>query len=347
MNEQIIKVLDMPAAWTAADYASKDTFAVDLKPSQLEAIGKQLANFKSKGGDLQSINSESFPLHEIESDIVVWRQEVREGCGMILIRGVPVESIPLEDLKLMYLGLGTHFGRPVSQNNLGDLVGDVFNIGNRDRNERAYRSSRELSLHTDRADHIAMLCIRPAISGGLSGYASGITIHNIMLQERPDLLSILYNGFYLHRFGEQWPGEPLVTNCRIPVFSVMDNIPSVIFIRGYIDLAVDEGHVTLTDLEQEALAYMDEVSNRSEVRIDFLMEPGEMMFVNNCLIMHSRTEFEDSADPALKRHLLRLWLREDDRPASKGVLMHKGISGIEKQDGKGTYYNGDKTTPPG
>ena len=129
-----------------------------------------------------------------------------------------------------------------------------------------------------------------------------------------------------------------MTSVRIPVFSVVDNVPSVIFIRGYIDLAIDEGHVTLSDKEKEALNYMDEVCSRPDIRFEFLMEPGEMLFVNNCLIMHSRTQFEDSPDPALKRHLLRLWLRQDDRPASKGVLMHKGKSGIEKQEGKGTYY---------
>ena len=50
---------------------------------------------------------------------------------------------------------------------------------------------------------------------------------------------------------------------------------------------------------------------------------------------------EDSDDPALRRHLLRLWLREDDRPAANGVLLHKGKAGIEKREGKGTYYNND------
>ena len=70
------------------------------------------------------------------------------------------------------------------------------------------------------------------------------------------------------------------------------------------------------------------------------MEPGELLFVNNCLILHTRTAFEDSADPALRRHLLRLWLRQDERPASEGALAHKGKAGIEKQNGKGTYYIG-------
>ena len=125
-----------------------------------------------------------------------------------------------------------------------------------------------------------------------------------MLKERPDLLSHLYNGFHHHRFGEQPAGEPLVTRERIPIFSVTDGVPSVIFIRGYINLAVDEGHVTLSDGELEALNYMESVSNRQNVRLDFLMEPGELLFVNNCLILHTRTEFQDADEPTKRRHLM-------------------------------------------
>ncbi len=133
-----------------------------------------------------------------------------------------------------------------------------------------------------------------------------------------------------------------MTRERIPIFSVTDGVPSVIYIRGYIDLAVEEGHVTLADAELEALNYLDEVANRPEVRLEFMMEAGDLAFINNCLILHTRTEFEDSDDPARKRHLMRLWLREDERPAAEGVILHKGKAGILKQEGKGTYYTGGK-----
>ena len=341
MSAPAIQAFDSPAAWRPGDYPTKDTFAIDLEPRHIAALEAELARFKATGGGHADLNPETFPLSEIAEDVADWRQEVHKGRGMILLRGVPVDRIGVDDLKLIYLGLGSHFGRPVSQSNMGDLVGDVMNIGDKDPKERAYRSSRELMLHTDRADHIAMLCIRPAIEGGYSGYASALTIHNVMLRERPDLLPHLYNGFHHHRFGEQPPGEPIVTRERIPIFSITDGVPSVIFIRGYINLAVDEGHVEMSEGEREALNFMEEISNRPDVRLDFMMEPGDLLFVNNCLILHTRTAFEDSDDPALRRHLLRLWLREDDRPAADGVLLHKGKAGIEKREGKGTYYNND------
>lgn len=37
---------------------------------------------------------------------------------------------------------------------------------------------------------------------------------------------------------------------------------------------------------------------------------GDMRFINNFSILHSRDEFQDSARN--KRHVLRLWLRNDD-----------------------------------
>ena len=343
MSRTQIQPFDHPAAWTVADLvgagcAGKNGFAIDLAPRHIAALEAGLGRLKSAATDHAGVNPETFPLSAIAEDVAAWSRQVRTGRGIVLLRGLPVERYDLDDLKVLYLGLGSHFGRPVSQSNMGDLIGDVVNIGGKDRRERAYRNSRELKLHTDRCDHLAMLCIRSAIEGGVSGYASALTIHNLMLAERPDLLRHLYDGYYHHRFGEQLPGEPPVTARRIPIFSVTDAVPSVIYIRGYIDLAVEEGHVALRDSELEAIDYMDSVADRPDVRLNFTMEPGEIILTNNCLLLHTRTAFEDSDDPAIKRHLLRLWLREDGRPMAPGVKLHKGTAGIEKQAGKGTYY---------
>ncbi len=333
---------DHPAAWKATDFASKDDFSIDLTRRHIAALERALAGLKGAVNDHGAITSATFPLDELGEDLEAWRATVLRGRGLLLLRGLPVERYELDDLRRLYLGLGCHFGRPVSQSTMGDLVGDVVNIGGKDRRERAYRNSRELALHTDRCDHIAMLCIRPAAEGGLSGYASALTIHNEILRERPDLLGHLYRGFHHHRFGEQQPGDPLVTAARIPIFSETDGVPSAIYIRGYIDLALEEGHAELSAAELEALDLMDEIANRPAVRLDLRLESGEINFTNNCLLLHTRTAFEDSPDPALKRHLLRLWLREDGRPMAPGVMLHKGTAGIEARPDKTTYY-----TPPG
>ena len=344
-----VSAIDHPAAWKTTDFAAKDDLVVELATRHVEALRAEVERCRPVLEDPAKVSPERFPLAAIGDDIAAWRAEVRSGRGILILRGIPVESLSPEDLRLMYLGLGSHFGRPVSQSNMGDLIGEVFDVGGKDRRERAYRNSRALALHTDRCDHLAMLCIRPAAEGGLSGYASALTIHNIMLAERPDLLEPLYRGYFLHRFGEQPPGEPPITVERVPIFSVTDGVPSVIYIRGYINLADEEGLVSLSDAEREALDVMDEVSSRPDVRLDLRLEPGEICLTNNCLLLHTRTAFEDAPDPARKRHLLRLWLREDGRPMASGVRLHKGRDGIEPLAGKGTYYTpprGNRARPP-
>jgi len=330
-----------PAAWKATDFASKKDLTVELDGRHLAALEAGLAALKAETLEHGAVTPQRFPLGRIADDVAAWREEVQRGRGLLILGGFPVRDMEPKDLRLMYLDLGSHFGRPTSQSSLGDLIGDVVNVGGDDKQERAYRNSRRLKLHTDRCDHLAMLCIRPALSGGLSGYASGLTAHNIVLEERPDLAEVLYRGYHHHRFGEQAPGEPLVTAERVPIFSVTNGVPSVILIRGYIDLAADEGHVRLSDAELEALDFLESVTERPEVKLEFMQEPGELSICNNCLLLHNRTAFEDADDPARKRLLLRLWLREDGRPMAPGVLVHKGTAGIVPQDGKGTYYTPD------
>ena len=341
MTDKEFQQFDHPAAWRASDFVSKDDLAIDLERRHVDALLAEVARARGSIESDDQVSPESFPLAAIGDDIARWRDVIRRGRGVILLRGLPVDRVDLDDLRLMYLGLGVHFGRPVSQSPLGDLIGDVINVGDDDPRERAYRTRRALRLHTDRCDHIGMLCIRPAVEGGISGYASALAIHNVLLEERPDLLAPLYRGYFHHRFGQQPPGEPLVTTERIPIFSVTDGVPSVIFIQGYIDLAEEEGHVTLTDHEREALDVMEAVANRPDIRLDFRLEAGEASFTNNCFLLHTRTAFRDGDDPAHKRHLLRLWLRDDTRPMAPGVLLHKGPAGIEKQAGRGTYYTPD------
>lgn len=338
MQQADIQPFTQVAAWYASDFSGKDDLAIELEPRHIAALEAETARAMAQGLTHGELSPARFPLQSIAEDVAAWRDQVHRGLGIVLLRGFPVSQHSVDELRMMFLGLGTHFGRPVSQSNMGDLVGDVVDIGGKDKRERAYRNSRELKLHTDRCDHLGMLCIRAAMEGGLSGYASALAIHNAMLEERPDLLALLYRGYYHHRFGEQPPGEPPVTTERIPIFSIADGVPSVIYIRGYIDLAAEEGLAELSDAEREALDYLDEVCNRPEIRLNFMMQPGEATFTNNCLLLHTRTAFEDSPDPAKKRHMLRLWLREDSRPMAPGVLLHKGKAGIEKREGKGTYY---------
>jgi len=61
---------------------------------------------------------------------------------------------------------------------------------------------------------------------------------------------------------------------------------------------------------------MLEISEDDGLSIDFDLEPGQMQFVDNRALGHSRAAFVDY--PERKRHLVRLWLRDRGRRAYPG-----------------------------
>ena len=329
------------SAWRPADFESPDAYSFTLTPAHLDAFDAALAANRAAGRDAEAVTQRDFPLDVIAADVAAWRDEVLRGRGFILLREFPRDRYTPDDLGLIFFGLGTHFGRAVSQSSMGDRLGHVIDVGGKDRRERAYRTSRELTLHTDRCDVIGMLCLEKATSGGLSGYASVHTIYNEILATRPDLLDPLFAGFRYHRRGEEQPGEPVVTPYRVPVLSESEGELSTVFLRAYIEMAAKELGAPLTEHQRTALDYFEEVGRRDDVTLHFMLEPGEAIFFNNCTLLHNRTSFEDDGCAGRQRHLLRLWLMLDGlRPLAPDIHAYKGTSGILGHEGSSTYYRG-------
>lgn len=62
-------------------------------------------------------------------------------------------------------------------------------------------------------------------------------------------------------------------------------------------------------IEVEALDILDSIIYQPSLRLDMMLEPGDIQFANNHLALHSRTSFEDHEDAEMRRKLLRLWLK--------------------------------------
>ena len=330
------------SAWKPADFPTPDAYSFTLTERHFAAFDAALAVNRRAGRGTEDVTVDDFALAPIADDVVAWRDEVLRGRGFIVLREFPRDRYTEDDLGMLFFGLGTHFGRAVSQSSMGDRLGHVVDVGGKDRRERAYRNSRELTLHTDRADVVGMLCLRKAVEGGLSGYASVHTIYNEMLASRPELLEPLFAGFPYHRRGEEAAGEPAITPYRVPVLSETEGALSTVWLRAYIEMAAKELGTPLSDEELAALDYFEEVGRRDDVQLRFMLESGHAIFFNNCTMLHNRTSFEDDPDPARKRHLLRLWLMLDGgRPLVPAVHAYKGTRGIVGHEGTSTYYRGN------
>ncbi|ETW93367.1 MAG: hypothetical protein ETSY1_39510 [Candidatus Entotheonella factor] len=335
------------SAWRPSDFPTQDAYTFTLTEAHLSAFDQALEANRQANRGCEDITWQDFALEPIARDVALWRDDVLHGRGFIVLRELPLDRYSEDDITTIFWGLGTHFGRAVSQSNLGDRMGHVIDVGGKDRRERAYRNSRELMLHTDRADILGMACLQKAMSGGVSGYASAHTIYNEMLATRPDLVELLFEGFHYHRRGEQQSGEPAVTPEKVPVLSAWEDELSVVYLRSYIDMGANELGQPLSEQALEALDLFETLADREDIKLTFTLEPGEVIFFNNCVLLHNRTGFEDYPEPERKRHLLRLWLMMDGvRPLAPAVHAYKGTRGIQHRADGSTYYVGEAVSEP-
>ncbi|MEM8686453.1 MAG: TauD/TfdA family dioxygenase [Pseudomonadota bacterium] len=333
--------INHPSAWKASDYASPDDYAFDLGPRHFAAFDQALENIHRQGLTLDDVEKKHFEVPEIAGDIKAIFDEIQSGRGFVLVRGFPLERYSEEEISLIYWGLGTHMGRGVSQSVMGDRLGHVMDHSQNDPNARAYRNKQDLSLHTDLSEIVSLLSLACAKTGGLSQFASVVSIHNEILKHHPEYLEPLYEGFRYYRAGEEGPGEDPVTPWNVPVLAYKDGLISARYVRSYLENGAEVLGQPLSELQRRALDYFDEVARREDVMLEFLIEPGQAVFQNNYVVLHARSAFEDDMAAGYRRHLLRLWLDvPDGRPAPQEMELHTG-PGIGRQEGKRPSGEGD------
>jgi len=310
MSSILMQPITGPKAWRGATLSKVSSWVMRLGPAEIAEIDRALATARAAGRPLADVEREHFPLTAMRPLLERALDEIVNGRGFVVVRGLPVERYSDEDVGLIFWGLGRYLGAPLHQNPQGELLGHVYDHGRTYGNidVRGYETNAYLPYHTDGCDLVGLLCLRRGIAGGLSSIVSSVTVHNEILADHPEYLGLLYNGFYYIRREEALTGGG-VSERPIPVFGCRDGVVSCRYIRNQINAGAVKRGVPLTTIERAALDYLDEVTRNPDLRLDMDLEPGDMQLCNNYTILHSRTEFLDGPEPHQKRHMLRLWLK--------------------------------------
>jgi hypothetical protein len=321
--------------WVGAEF-DRNSLYWDFTGAHLAAIDALMDKLAGDKRPFHQIRKSDFSHPALDADLAALLAYIRTGPGLVVMRGFPVDKYTPDEMQTVYWGIGAHFGIGCSQSADGDYLGYVTNVA---KASRGYTTDRELSLHTDSAEIVGLLCVRDAKEGGMSIYASSLKVHEIVAREHPEYLAVLERGFRCDRRGEEAPEDDPVTPYRVPVFSEAGGLLSTRYVRGVIDRGAETLGEKLSPLEQEALAFFDAVAQRDEVRLELTLRPGEASFINNYEMLHARTGFVDHDDPAKKRLLYRLWLEgEPPRPMRKEVHLYQnrsGRMGVDPQPGRG------------
>jgi hypothetical protein len=335
MPEGMTAIARHREGWLGADL-DREAIYWDFTPAHLAAIDELMAKVEAAGLPFHEIRRHHFSHPALDDDLAALLVQIKNGPGLVIMRGFPVGKYDPERMQSLYWDIGTHFGRGCSQSADGDYLGHVANV---EKASRGYTTSRELNLHTDSAEIVGLLCVRDAREGGVSIYASSLQVREIIAREHPEYLPVLERGFRCDRRGEEAPEDEPVTPYRVPVFSTENGVLSCRYVRGVIDRGAETLGEPLTSLEKEALACFEEVAQREDVRFEVMLRLGEASIINNYEILHARTAFIDRDEPEKKRLLYRLWLEgEPPRPMRCEVHLYQnrsGRMGVDPQPGRG------------
>ena len=297
------------AAWYGREVGGREDWIERLSENEVREVESAVERVHESRRDVATVTAVDVPLPTLGPRLKGILEEVLNGRGFVLIKGLPVERWTRRKAAVAFLVIGVHLGNLRMQNAEGHMLGHVRDLGrsSSDPNTRIYQTRERQTHHTDSCDVVGLMCLQQAKSGGLSSLVSSTTIFNEMRRHRPDLLSVLMQPIETDRRGEVPEGGKPYFN--IPVFNYHGGLVSAIYQRQYIESARRfPGVPPLTPLQIEALDLLDQLANDPKLNLMMELEPGDIQLVHNHTILHDRNAFEDYPEPERKRHLLRLWL---------------------------------------
>ncbi|KPI45647.1 uncharacterized protein AB675_938 [Cyphellophora attinorum] len=314
-----------PTYWESSDYASNPSlWQHPFSPEELASLSSAADDFIAKDLPITGINPSNFHLSDtLRASLASMRNELLNGKGFLLYKGLPVQEWGNYKSGVAYFGLGSHLGLPVSQNSRGHILGHVKDLGE-DATQidkvRIYRTNARQFFHADDCDIVGLLCLARAEFGGESDIASVHRVWNILQAERPDVAELLTQPvWYFDRKGETSKGQ--AGYIRTSVFYLEPKDPAnpereqrvyckwdPYYVRSLKRFS-DAGEIPpLSPAQLEAIDVLEQTCDR--VKLHMVLEVGDLQFVSNSHVLHARTAYRDyGPDSGMpRRHLMRLWL---------------------------------------
>jgi hypothetical protein len=322
MTEIVNAQIEAESAWTSKAIGGKEGLMYRLTDRHLAAFDDLLR--RTRHLKPQDVTRAEFDHPDVNPLLAELLHIIQQGRGAVIVSGITQERYSDEEFERIYWGFGTHWGEAATQSEFGDRLGRVtfVPVGPDNPTDRGYKGKEELFLHTDNHEIVGLMCVQKAVGGGWSILASSTAIHNEIQKARPDLLAALYDGYYMATREASTSSKP-VTDDKVPVFSCIDGVVSSLFNREFFNRAAGiKGDMSAEFAE--AMAQFNALADNPDIHAQFMMEPGEMMFINNYTVLHARTPFEDT--PEQRRRLLRLWVTPPQgRPVAE-VYRRKALS---------------------
>ena len=302
-------------AWTRAQLSPRD-WEVPIPPAAVDELDAVLDQLRQAPGPVESLRPEAFRLETCAGVMRQVHARLVRGIGMAIVDRLPVERYTVDESRTVAWVLASLLGRVVAQKQHGVFLYDVRDTGQ----SLEYGVRRSLTnlpqpFHTDgpwltlTPAFVGLFCLQSARDGGLSRYTSLLTAHNELRKRHGQLLPRLYQPFHWDRQAEHDPAESKFATH--PVFAFDGRTLTARYYEDYVVKGYALAGEPLDGMGREALAAMREVVDAPAHWTEFRIETGQFQYLNNRLFAHSRTAFDDAPDSERRRHMIRLWNRDE------------------------------------
>lgn len=292
--------------WSGTSLSSDDKWLVQLNDNDIDEIDSAVKATIKSNKPIGSLTRRDFAFGQFGQHLNSLNDELLNGKGFTLLRGLPADLWSDEELVRAYWGIGTWIGDAVSQNAKGHLLGHVIDQRTvRSGDTRIYQTNRAQPFHSDSCDIVGLLCLRAAKQGGASSIASSAAIHNHLLDNSTDALHQLYGEFLCDRYGE-------IPDGKLPYYAIQifNNIDEQLVCCGMDpDIRSAQRLDNVRKLTDAQLTALDKFQEAARVLcLGMSLKRGDVQLVNNLVAVHAREAFVDHEDTDQRRYMIRLWL---------------------------------------
>jgi hypothetical protein len=311
----LTRIIEGRAAWQQADLRETD-WKFALSADCLAELDAVTAWLRRNTVPTIALRPDDFSLDACRAFMRRVKTVLDDGVRFAVIDRLPAERISRDEATALYWLLSSLMSRPVAQKLDGTLIYDVHDTGLKAAPGSGIRPDKTnigINFHNDNAynttppEYVGLLFWRTAKDGGLSRVMSVQTAHNALLRDHADALPRLYEPFVFDRQREHTPDDNPVFSG--PIFMDAHGLKARFALHQVKNAHAMLGK-TMDNATAHAVGALEDVFARNELAGEMMIERGQIQYVNNLEIGHSRTDFVDHDEADQRRHLVRLWLRD-------------------------------------
>lgn len=287
-----------------------------------------LSFIKANKLTLETVTQEDFRLPSLAKDMASLRQTLDDGVGFLILDTGLSSSLNEEEFEIVGWSVCNYFGQIIRQGIDHDRR--LFTVADKGESNtdptRIGASAKRSAKHSDNGCleprppcYLGLFCYQSSNRGGDSTIISAQTILRTIIDERPDLLPHYFQTYHFRvPQSHIWPSKgPTVEK---PIMEFRNGELQIHYARVMISPGMEIAGLSLTSDQIEALDFLDDVIERSELNFKTLLKQGELLVMNNLAFLHGREAFTPGTESG--RTLKRFWMwRRHIGPGTDPMLL--------------------------